>query len=79
MDFPCSAGVRFYEYFDLYNIFRAEKRLTWLVRLVICLAKVFLDALVASAVLTPAATASMYFLDAWKQDGKINIMISSNC
>ena len=39
-------------------------------RLEICLAKVFLDALVASAVLTPAATASMYFLDAWKHDGE---------
>ena len=34
------------------------------------MAKVFLDALVASAVLTPAATASMYFLDAWKHDGE---------
>ena len=39
-------------------------------RLEICLAKVFLDALVASAVLTPAATASMYFLDAWKHDSE---------
>ena len=39
-------------------------------RLEICLAKVFLDAFVASAVLTPAATASMYFLDAWKHDSE---------
>ena len=34
------------------------------------MAKVFLDALVASAVLTPAATASMYFLEACKHDGE---------